>query len=70
MSIPVRLIESIIDMPAKFAPAVTQDPISAILVALGGLFVFAASAVFGVLTLGAAIDLILPDSEGTTHRPG
>lgn len=70
MSIPIRLVESIIDMPAKFAPAVTQDPISALLVALGGLFVMVASAVFGILTLGAALDLILPGSDGTTHRPG
>ena len=70
MSIPARLIQSILDAPGQFAPAATQDPISAILIVFGGLFVLAASAVFGVLTLGAVVDLILPGSSGTTHQPG
>lgn len=70
MSIVARLVQSILDMPGAFEPAATQDPLSTVLILIGALLVGAASVVFGGLTLGAAIDLILPDSEGTTHQPG
>lgn len=55
-----ELIESIVDMGPKFADVATRDPLSGILVLFGGLFVFAAVAAFGGLTLGALLDLVTP----------
>lgn len=39
---------------------VVQDPITAVLVAMGALFIGGASAVLGYLSLGAAIEFVTP----------
>jgi type IV secretory pathway VirB2 component (pilin) len=39
----------------------TGDPLALVMALLGALFVGGASAVFGYLSLGAALDLIMPD---------
>lgn len=57
-----ELIQSVIDMPDKFADVATQGPIEGFLVAMGGLLVALPLALFGILVLGAIVDLILPDS--------
>lgn len=64
-----ELIQSIIDMPGEFADVATADPLSAVLVAIGGLLTFAAMAVFGGLTLGAVVDLLTPETSGPPRRP-
>lgn len=38
-----------------FTDVATSDPLSAVLIALGGLLTFAATAVFGGLSAGAAV---------------
>jgi len=63
-SLLAELIESIVRMPGEFQSVATNDPISAVLMALGSLLVFVSLGVFGYLTLGAAVDLITPDVSG------
>lgn len=46
----------------------TRDPVSGILLASGAVFVGLSSAVFGYLTLGAALDLLTPEA-GTRGPP-
>lgn len=58
------LIDSIVEMPGEFAAVATNDPVSAVLVALGTLLIAFSMGVFGYLTLGALVDLVIPDSTG------
>lgn len=67
MSTLSRLVDSIIDMPGEFADVATQGPIEGLLVLIGGLLVVVPSAFFGILVLGALIDLVTPESFGATH---
>ncbi|MEF8826848.1 MAG: hypothetical protein V5A34_08135 [Halapricum sp.] len=55
-----ELLNSIADMGPEFVNVATRDPLAGVLVLFGALFVFAAVAVFGGLTLGALVDLITP----------
>lgn len=65
-----QLIQSIVEMPARFADVALADPLSAILILFGTLFVGAASVVFGYLTLGAALSLVMrPGSGGRSPPP-
>jgi len=61
------LTRSVIDMPGEFADVATQGPIEAVLVLTGALLVLVPSAVFGYLVLGAAVDLVVPDSSEASH---
>lgn len=54
----VKVAQSIVEMGPKFEPVATQDPLSAVSLVMGALFVVGASAVFGYLTLGALLDLL------------
>ena len=63
-SLVMELLDSIISFPDRFIDIALSDPLSALLIAFGALFVGASSAVFGYLTLGAAVDLIMPDVSG------
>lgn len=57
------LIQSVLEMPGRFADIAAQSPEQAVLLALGALTVGAASVVFGVGTVGgiaAAIGRALP----------
>jgi hypothetical protein len=51
----------ITDLADAFATAAFNDPISFLLVLMGALLVGAASAVLGVLTLGALAEALTPD---------
>jgi hypothetical protein len=70
MNLLTDLIEDTLAMPGEFADVATQGPIEGILLALGALLILGASAVFGVLTLGALVELVIPDSTGATHPEG
>ncbi len=63
-----ELIDSIVSMPGEFLDVVTVDPLSALLVLVGGLLIGVSVAVMGYLTLGAAVDLITPD-VGSRGQP-
>lgn len=67
MSIPSRFIESLIEMPAKFAEVATQGPIEGLLVLFGALFVGAPLLYFGYLSTGALLSPLLPESFGAEH---
>lgn len=68
-SLLVELVQSIIDMPGKFIDIALFDPLSALLILVGALFVGAASAVFGYLTLGAALSLFMRPGSGQSPPP-
>lgn len=57
---PIADVEMAIE---QFTTVATHDPVSAVLLASGALFVGLASAVFGYLTLGALVDLITPEAS-------
>ena len=63
-SLPSQLVQSIVDMPGKFLDIALADPISAVLMLVGAVFVGAASAVFGYLSLGAAASLVIRPGSG------
>jgi hypothetical protein len=53
-----ELLDSIIAMPGQFADVAMHDPLSAVLIAFGGLFVTLAVGAFGYLSLGAFISFL------------
>jgi len=59
-----ELVDSALTAPEEFIDIATRDPISAVLIAFGALFVFASVGAFGVLTLGAVLDLVTPSRIG------
>lgn len=59
-----QLVQSILDMPGKFIDIAMADPISAVLILIGAALVGSASAVFGYLSLGAAVSLIVRPGSG------
>ena len=67
MSLPSRLIDSIIDMPGEFADVAAQGPVEGLLVLFGAIFVIAPTAYFGYLSVGAIVSLFLPESFGAEH---
>jgi len=67
MSVISDLIDSIIAMPGEFADVATQGPVEGLLVLIGALFVIVPSVALGYLTLGVAVDLVLPDSSEISH---
>ena len=62
-----ELIESITTMPEKFAEVATQGVVEGFLVAMGAVLVGVPVAFFGILVLGAIVELILPDSVSAKH---
>ena len=58
-----ELVESIVDIGPEFADVATRDPLAGVLVLFGGLFVFAAVAAFGGLTLGALLNVLSPSGR-------
>lgn len=67
MSVLSELIQSIIDMPGEFADVALQGPVEAILVLSGAILVGLPLALFTYLVLGAAVDLVLPESFGASY---
>lgn len=64
------IVENLVDMAGYITDVATSDPLSGALVALGTLLFAVSFGVFGYLTLGAAVDLIVPEyfSESTTQH--
>ncbi|PSP57414.1 hypothetical protein BRC82_00215 [Halobacteriales archaeon QS_1_67_19] len=61
------LIQNVVDLIGYFTEVALSNPLSALLLLCGFVLVAFSSAVFGVLTAGAVVDFILPDSLG--RRP-
>lgn len=59
-----QLLQSILEMPGRFLDIALTDPISALLILIGAALVGGASAVFGYLTLGAAVSLVMRPGSG------
>ena len=59
-----QVVGSIAEMGPKFQPVATQDPLAAVSMAMGALFVVAASGVLGYLVFWAAMDFV-----GASPRP-
>jgi hypothetical protein len=59
-----EVVGSIAEMGPKFQPVATQDPLSAVSMAMGAVLTFAAVAVFGYLAFWAAMDFV-----GASPRP-
>lgn len=51
-------------MAETFSGVAGIDPLSAALLAIGGLLIALASAAFGYLTLGALVEFVTPESLG------
>lgn len=62
-----ELIQSSIDAVGEIVSVATQGPIEAVLVAMGALLVTVSIGVFGILVLGAVVDLVTPGGGGATH---
>lgn len=67
MSFVSDLVDSILDAPDQFIDVATQGPIEGFLVLMGALLVGLPLVVFGVLVLGAVVELVVPDSIRETH---
>lgn len=68
-SLAMELVQSIIDMPGRFIDIALTDPISAVLILIGAAFVGVSSAVFGYLSLGAALSLVTRPGGGQSPPP-
>lgn len=62
-----ELIQSSIDAVGDIVSVATQGPVEAVLVAMGALLVTVSMVVFGLLVLGAVVDLVTPGGGGATH---
>lgn len=64
------LFQSILEMPGKFADVAMHDPLGAVMLTIGGIFVALSVGYFTLLTLGAILDLFTPEPGGQPRRPG
>lgn len=64
----VWLLDDPVTMVENLVTAATTDPISAVLVLFGGLFVAASAGGFGVLALGGILSALTPDTATTRER--
>jgi len=60
----VSIVDNLTEMVSLFSDVATADPLSAVLLAVGALFVVAPSAALGYLAAGAFVDLLIPESIG------
>jgi hypothetical protein len=67
MSIPSRFVDSVIEMPGKFAEVAAQGPAEGLLVLFGALFVAAPLVYFSYLSVGAVLSPLLPESFGAEY---
>lgn len=63
-----QLVDSIVEMPDLFADVAAVDPLSALLLVVGALLVGVSVGVFGVLSLGAVLNLVSPELESGRSR--
>ena len=66
----VGLLAQLNQLGSLFAGVVGNGPLSAILVALGAIFVFGSILFVAYLGVGAFLSLFIPARSGQTHRPG
>jgi hypothetical protein len=64
----VWLLDDPVSMVENLVTAATTDPISAVLVLFGSLFIALSAGSFGVLTLGGILDSFVPDSATVRER--
>jgi|AntRauMinimDraft_4_1070384.scaffolds.fasta_scaffold00015_107 hypothetical protein len=64
----VWVIDNLVSMLEHFTTAATTDPLSAIGVLFGALFVGAASVAFGGLAVAGLVDPLLPESVTVRER--
>ncbi|MFB6300371.1 MAG: hypothetical protein ABEH65_08940 [Halobacteriales archaeon] len=62
--------DQLLGLAGDFATVLQTDPISALLAICGFALIFAASQVIGLLTLGAILELFMPDSSEQTPQQG
>lgn len=63
------LADNVARMAELFTEIAAGDPLSAILIVIGNFLIVGSVLVFGYLSLGAAADVVIPDSAGRVHRP-
>jgi hypothetical protein len=68
MNILTELIDSVLRMPGEFAAIATSDPLSAVLIAIGGLLTGVSVLVFGYLAVGGLASLFVSD-EAEPRQP-
>lgn len=64
------IVTQVGEIGSLFGGVAGVDPLSTLLLALGVVLTVGASAVVGLLALGAALDLVVPDRIGRVERPG
>ncbi|MFC4448820.1 hypothetical protein [Halorussus aquaticus] len=60
----VNIIQNVLDLIGYIGEAAFSFPTSILLVAVGSLLILFSVAVFGYLTAGAVVDLLIPESLG------
>ena len=63
-SVQPLFVSELIEASGHFSNAATADPISALLILLGNVLILGSMAALGYLTLGALVDLVIPESPG------
>jgi hypothetical protein len=63
-----QLVESVVEMPSRFAEVAAHDPLNPVLMAFGVLFVGASVAALGYLSLGALVSLFTRDWSSEPPR--
>lgn len=64
----VWVIDNLVSMVDYFTTAASTDPLSAFLLALGALFIGAASVIFGGLAAAGMLDPLAPDAATSRTR--
>jgi hypothetical protein len=63
------VVQSAVELLFSFAEIAQYDPLSALLLGVGGIIMVATMGVMGWLTAGAALDLVTPDRTGPPRHP-
>lgn len=69
MSLLADLVSSLLEMPNALGDAAGVDPLSAVLLGIGGLVMLGSLGYFGVLVAGAAVSLLRPEGGGRDYPP-
>ncbi|NIB98386.1 hypothetical protein [Halobacterium sp. R2-5] len=64
----VWFIDNAVSLVENIATAASTDPLSAALVAVGGLIVALSAGGFGALTFGAVVESLVPDTSTSRQR--
>lgn len=65
-----ELFQSVLEMPGKFVDVAMHDPLSAVLLAIGGLITTLSVAYFSLLSLRSLVELFTPAPGGQPRQPG